>query len=207
MSEHQTPPEEELIVASEDTAEAAPEPDVTAAPQQEAAELAAQLALVTAERDRLKAELDEQNSSYLRLAADFDNFRRRSLKEREDLELQSKRVTITELLPVIDNFERARAQLKPQGEEAEAIHKSYQGLYKQLVDCLKRIGVSPMRAEGQPFDPAYHDAVLREESTDHPDGTVLEELQRGYLLGDLVLRHALVKVSIAGEGNSDSAAE
>ncbi|WP_338462949.1 nucleotide exchange factor GrpE [Synechococcus elongatus] len=207
MSEHQTPPEEELIVASEDTAEAAPEPDVTAAPQQEAAELAAQLALVTAEHDRLKAELDEQNSSYLRLAADFDNFRRRSIKEREELELQSKRVTITELLPVIDNFERARAQLKPQGEEAEAIHKSYQGLYKQLVDCLKRIGVSPMRAEGQPFDPAYHDAVLREESTDHPDGTVLEELQRGYLLGDLVLRHALVKVSIAGEGNSDSAAE
>nr|WP_228383282.1 nucleotide exchange factor GrpE [Synechococcus elongatus] len=129
------------------------------------------------------------------------------MKEREELELQSKRVTITELLPVIDNFERARAQLKPQGEEAEAIHKSYQGLYKQLVDCLKRIGVSPMRAEGQPFDPAYHDAVLREESTDQPDGTVLEELQRGYLLGDLVLRHALVKVSIAGEGNSDSAAE
>nr|WP_228383239.1 hypothetical protein [Synechococcus elongatus] len=71
MSEHQTPPEEELIVASEDTADTAPEPDVTAAPPQEAAELAAQLALVTAERDRLKAELDEQNSSYLRLAADL----------------------------------------------------------------------------------------------------------------------------------------
>lgn len=207
MSEHQTPPEEELIVAGEDTVEATPEPDVTTAPQQETAELAAQLALVTAERDRLKAELDEQNSSYLRLAADFDNFRRRSLKEREELELQSKRVTLTELLPVIDNFERARAQLKPQGEEAEAIHKSYQGLYKQLVDCLKRIGVSPMRAEGQPFDPTYHDAVLREESTEHPDGTVLEELQRGYLLGEVVLRHALVKVAIAVEGNSEAAAE
>lgn len=207
MSENQTPPEEELIVASEDTAEAANAPDVAADPQQETTELAAQLALVSAERDRLKAELDEQNSSYLRLAADFENFRRRTVKEREELELHSKRATITELLPVIDNFDRARAQIKPQGEEAEAIHKSYQGLYKQLIDCLKRIGVSPMRAEGQPFDPSYHDAVLREESADHPDGMVLEELQRGYLLGDMVLRHALVKVSIAVEGDSDGVTE
>lgn len=207
MSENQTPPEEELIVASEDTAEAANASDVAADPQQETTELAAQLALVSAERDRLKAELDEQNSSYLRLAADFENFRRRTVKEREELELHSKRATITELLPVIDNFDRARAQIKPQGEEAEAIHKSYQGLYKQLIDCLKRIGVSPMRAEGQPFDPSYHDAVLREESADHPDGMVLEELQRGYLLGDMVLRHALVKVSIAVEGDSDGVTE
>lgn len=204
MSENQTPHEEELIVNSEETTAAAPEAVDAEAPQPETAELAAQLALVVAERDRLKAELDEQNSSYLRLAADFENFRRRTLKEREELELQSKRVTITELLPVIDNFDRARAQLKPQGEEAEAIHKSYQGLYKQLVDCLKRIGVSPMRSEGKPFDPAYHDAVLREESSEHPEGTVLEELQRGYLLGEAVLRHALVKVSIAAEGETEA---
>ncbi|ABB58102.1 nucleotide exchange factor GrpE [Synechococcus elongatus] len=207
MSEHQTPPEEDLTVANGDSAEAVSEPDVTVASGQEAAELAAQLALVAADRDRLKTELDEQNSAYLRLAADFENFRRRTLKEREELELQSKRTTITELLPVIDNFDRARAQIKPQGEEAEAIHKSYQGLYKQLVDCLKRIGVSPMRAEGQPFDPSLHDAVLREETTEHPDGIVLEELQRGYLLGDLVLRHALVKVSIAAEENSAAVTE
>lgn len=206
MSENQTPHEEELVVTNEEAAAATAESADAEAPQQEAGELAAQLALVVAERDRLKAELDEQNASYLRLAADFENFRRRTLKEREELELQSKRATITELLPVIDNFDRARAQIKPQGEEAESIHKSYQGLYKQLVDCLKRIGVAPMNSKGQPFDPAYHDAVLREESAEYPEGTVLEELQRGYLLGEVVLRHALVKVSIPAEGGAETPA-
>jgi len=88
----------------------------------------------------LKAQLEERTSQYMRIAADFENYRRRNSKEREDQEVQIKRNTISELLPVIDNFERARAQIKPQTESEMTIHKSYQSVYKQLVDCLKRLG-------------------------------------------------------------------
>jgi molecular chaperone GrpE len=82
------------------------------------------------------------------------------------------------------------------------IHKSYQGVYKQLVDCLKRLGVSPMRPEGEQFDPNLHEAVMREPTDEHPEGTVLEELVRGYYLGDRVLRHAMVKVAAPKEDTS-----
>ena len=83
-----------------------------------------------------------------------------------------------------------------------AIHKSYQGVYKQLVDCLKRLGVSPMRPEGQEFDPNEHEAVMREPTDEYPEGTVLEELVRGYFLGERVLRHAMVKVAAQKEDAS-----
>ena len=97
---------------------------------------------------------------------------------------------------MVDNFERARQQLKPQHEEALTLHGSYQGLYRQLVDVFKQLGVSPMRVEGEPFDPNLHEAVLREPSQEHPEDVVIEELQRGYHLNGRVLRHALVKVSM-----------
>lgn len=147
----------------------------------------------------LKAQVDERTNQYLRIVADFDNFRKRSQKEKEELEQQIKGNTITELLPVVDNFERARSQLKPQTEAEMSIHKSYQSVYKQLVDCLKRLGVAPMRPEGKEFDPSLHEAVMRQPSDEYPEGTVLEELVRGYFLGDRVLRHAMVKVAAAPE--------
>jgi molecular chaperone GrpE len=135
----------------------------------------------------------------MRIAADFENYRKRTAKEKEEIDLQVKRNTITELLPVVDNFERARAHLKPQGDGEMTIHKSYQGVYKQLVDCLKRLGVAPMRPEGQEFDPNLHEAVMREPTDEHPEGTVLEELVRGYYFGERVLRHAMVKVAAPRE--------
>jgi molecular chaperone GrpE len=144
----------------------------------------------------LKSQLEERNAQYMRIAADFDNFRRRTLKEKEELEDKIKCSTISELLPVVDNFERARLQLKPQTEGETNLHKSYQSVYKQLVDCLKRVGVAPMRSEGKAFDPALHEAVVREATDQQEEGTVIEELVRGYLLGDRVLRHALVKVAV-----------
>lgn len=154
---------------------------------------------LTQQVESLKAQLEERSSQYMRIAADFENYRKRTQKEKEDLETQVKRNTITELLPVVDNFERARAHLKPQNDGEMTIHKSYQGVYKQLVDCLKRLGVSPMRPEGQEFDPNLHEAVMREPTNEHPEGTVLEELVRGYYLGDRVLRHAMVKVAAPKE--------
>jgi molecular chaperone GrpE len=158
------------------------------------------------ENEALKAQLEELNqqsdsfkTQSMRIAADFDNFRKRTEKEKEELEQRVKRVTLTELLPVVDNFERARSHIKPQNEGEMTIHKSYQGVYKQLVDCLKRIGVSPMRPEGQEFDPNLHEAVMREPSAQYSEGVVIEQLMRGYMLNDRVLRHAMVKVASAPE--------
>ncbi|MEH2107389.1 nucleotide exchange factor GrpE [Nostoc sp.] len=159
----------------------------------------AALAELTQQIESVKTQLEERSTQYMRIAADFENYRKRTSKEKEDLELQVKRNTILELLPVVDNFERARSHLKPQSDGEMTMHKSYQGVYKQLVDSLKRLGVSPMRPEGQEFDPNLHEAVMREPTDEHPEGTVLEELVRGYFLGDRVLRHAMVKVAAPKE--------
>lgn len=164
--------------------------------------------------ETLKAQLEASNNQSesfktqsMRIAADFDNFRKRTMKEKEDLEQQVKCATLGELLPVVDNFERARAAIKPKTEAEMNIQKSYQSVYKQLVESLKRLGVSPMRPEGQEFDPNLHEAVMRQPTSEHPEGTVIEELVRGYYLGDRVLRHAMVKVAApleeSGEGGTE----
>lgn len=155
--------------------------------------------------ESLKSQLEERSGQYMRIAADFDNFRKRSQKEKEELEQQAKRNTILELLPVVDNFERARSQLKPQTDAEMSIHKSYQSVYKQLVDGLKRLGVSPMRPEGKEFDPNLHEAVMRQATSEYPEGTVLEELIKGYFLGERVLRHAMVKVAAPEEQQENTA--
>ena len=164
----------------------------------------AALSALSGQIESLKVQLEERSTQYMRIAADFENYRKRTSKEKEEIDLQVKRNTITELLPVVDNFERARSHLKPQSEGEMTIHKSYQGVYKQLVDCLKRLGVAPMRPEGQLFDPNLHEAVMREATDEHPEGTVLEELVRGYYFGDRVLRHAMVKVAAPKEDVSSS---
>jgi len=151
-----------------------------------------------------RADCDNLNSQYMRLAADFDNFRKRQSRDSEDQRTQIVCATLSEILPVVDNFDRARQQLNPQHEEAQTLHRSYQGLYKQLVEVFKQLGVAPMRAEGEPFDPTLHEAVMREESHDHPEDVVIEELQRGYQLNGRVIRHALVKVSM-GPGPAEGA--
>jgi len=154
-----------------------------------------------AELAALRSEYESLRSQSMRIAADFDNFRKRQSRDQQDQRLQITCSTLSEILPVVDNFERARQQLDPQHEEAQGLHRSYQGLYKQLVDVFKQLGVSPMRVEGEPFDPSLHEAVLREPSDDHPEDVVIAELQRGYHLDGRVLRHALVKVSM-GPGPS-----
>ena len=160
------------------------------------------------EHSTLRQEHETLSGQYVRIAADFDNFRKRQSRDQDDLKLQITCSTLTEILPVVDNFERARQQLDPQGEEAQALHRSYQGLYKQLVDVLKQLGVAPMRVVGQEFDPNLHEAVLREPSDEHPEDVVVEELQRGYHLSGKVLRHALVKVSMGpGPQQSDASAD
>ena len=168
----------------------------------------ARLEQLEREHSTLRQEHETLSAQYVRIAADFDNFRKRQSRDQDDLKLQITCSTLGEILPVVDNFERARQQLDPQGEEAQALHRSYQGLYKQLVDVLKQLGVAPMRVVGQEFDPSLHEAVLREPSDEHPEDVVIEELQRGYHLSGKVLRHALVKVSMGpGPQQADAAAQ
>nr|WP_075486761.1 nucleotide exchange factor GrpE [Prochlorococcus marinus] len=158
--------------------------------------------------EQLEKEHETLKNQYVRISADFDNFRKRQSRDQDDLKAQLVSKSLTAILPIVDNFERARQQLKPEGEEAQALHRSYQGLYKQLVEVLKQQGVAPMRVVGQPFDPNLHEAVLREPSDEYKEDIILEELQRGYHLDGKVLRHALVKVSMGpGKQNSQEEAE
>ena len=145
---------------------------------------------------QLEKEHETLNSQYVRIAADFDNFRKRQTRDQDDLKIQLTCTTLSQILPVVDNFERARQQLNPENEEAQALHRSYQGLYKQLVEVLKQLGVAPMHVVDQAFDPSLHEAVMREPSDEKGEDIVIEELQRGYHLNGRVLRHALVKVSM-----------
>jgi len=187
------------VGAGEATASDAGAGDAAADPAARAAQLEQELAT-------LREQFDNLNGQYKRLAADFDNYRKRQSRDLEDQRVQIACTTLSEILPVVDNFDRARQQLNPQHEEAQTLHRSYQGLYKQLVDVFKQLGVSPMRVEGEPFDPTLHEAVMREPSDEHPEDVVIEELQRGYQLNGRVLRHALVKVSM-GPGPADQSQE
>ncbi len=152
--------------------------------------------------EQLEKEHETLKSQYVRIAADFENFRKRQSRDHDDLKVQLISKALSAILPIVDNFERARQQLKPENEEAQTLHRSYQGLYKQLVDVLKQQGVSPMRVVGQSFDPNLHEAVLREPSDEYKEDIIIEELQRGYNLEGKVLRHALVKVSM-GPGSDN----
>ena len=189
-------PKEELII--EDNDSAINEEDVV-----NSEDLKNTITNNDARLEQLEKEHETLKSQYVRIAADFDNFRKRQSRDQDDLKVQLVSKALTAILPIVDNFERARQQLKPESEEAQALHRSYQGLYKQLVEVLKQQGVAPMRVIGQQFDPSLHEAVLREPSEEFNEDCVIEELQRGYHMEGKVLRHALVKVSM-GPGTQNS---
>ena len=199
MEDQQQPPTE---AQAEQPAAEVPAAE-TAEASEPAVEAGDRAASLEAELTALRQEHETVRGQYMRIAADFDNFRKRQQRDAEDLKLKLTCSTLGEILPVVDNFERARQQLNPEGEEAQALQRSYQGLYKQLVEVLKQQGVARMEVVGQDFDPTLHEAVLREESHDHREDVVIEELQRGYHLNGKVLRHAMVKVSMGPGPSTD----
>ncbi|WP_322904905.1 nucleotide exchange factor GrpE [Paenibacillus campi] len=160
----------------------------------EAAEPTTEQVVSQAELDRVQAHAEEQTQRLLRAQADFDNFRRRTQKEKEELAKYASAQLITELIPVIDNFERAMAT-KPDHPELESFGKGVDMIFRQLSDVLKNAGLTTMETVGQPFNPEFHQAVMQVESDEYEEGTVVEELQKGYVLKDKVLRPAMVKVS------------
>ncbi|MCE2054938.1 G1/S-specific cyclin-E1 [Datura stramonium] len=143
----------------------------------------------------LSADINSGKEKYIRLQADFDNYRKRSENERLRIRINAQGEIIESLLPMVDNFERAKRQIKLETEMEKKIDASYQGIYKQFVEIMKSLRVAVVPTVGKPFDPALHEAVAREESQEFSEGIVIEEFRRGFLLGDRLLRPAMVKVS------------
>jgi len=129
----------------------------------------------------------------MRTAAEFDNFKKRSQREKDEVYSTAVCDTIEKILPILDNLDRAVC-VSVENEEANGILDGVKMIKKQFEDTLSSIGVVPMNAAGTPFDPEKHNAVMTEES-DQEENTVLEELMKGYLYKDKVVRHAMVKVS------------
>ncbi|KAL6522226.1 hypothetical protein OROMI_032103 [Orobanche minor] len=148
----------------------------------------------------MSMEISSGKEKYLRMQADFENYRKRSEKEKLTVRNDAKGEVIESLLPMVDSFERAKEQLKLETENEKKIDTSYQGIYKQFVEIMRSLRVSVVPTVGKPFDPSMHEAVAREESQELKEGIVIEEFRRGFYLGDRLLRAAMVKVS-SGPGN------
>ncbi len=172
------------------TEEQADEKNETSAPQGEAQQEMPESSKVA----ELEAKLEEAENRYLRLQADFDNFRRRS---RLDLEASAKyraQNLVTDLLPAIDNFERAM-QMDTDNEQAKSLLKGMDMVYQGLLAALKKEGVEPIEAVGQEFDPHRHQAVMQDNDENYGSNIVVAELQKGYMLKDRVIRPSMVKVN------------
>jgi molecular chaperone GrpE len=141
----------------------------------------------------LRQEKDTLQDRLLRTAAEFDNYRKRIDRERRDLAEFAASDVLRELLPIIDNFERALQA--PASPETDAFRKGIELIHRQMLELLRKRGVKPIEALGASFDPKFHQAVIHEASDSHREGEVMEELQRGYMLGERLLRPAMVKVA------------
>lgn len=141
-----------------------------------------------------KAQADDYYNRLQRLQAEFDNFRKRTLKEKEELVKYASERVIGELLPVIDNFERALEAAK-NSQDFSALAQGVEMIFRQLGSVLGKEGLTPIEAVGQVFDPNLHEAIMQVDSEEHPANTVVEEVQKGYYLKDKVLRPSMVKVS------------
>lgn len=148
---------------------------------------------------QIEAAVADMKGRYLRLQADFTNFKRRSDTEKKQLSEVVKMEVLANILPVIDNFERAlQVPQDTLSDELKSFVDGYAMIYKQLTAVLEKEGVTKIDAVGKPFDPNYHQAVMRVPSDEYDDDIVVEVLQDGYLLGDKTLRPAMVKVAFNG---------
>lgn len=140
-------------------------------------------------------------NTLIRRQADFENYKKRMERERAEGRARAHAVLVESLLPILDGFERA---LEAHGDASYEEHrKGFELIYRQLFDALARYGLEPIEALGKPFDPHLHHAVERVESAEHDDGTVIEEHQRGYLLGGKVLRPSMVRVAMKPRAGAD----
>ncbi len=185
----------------QNAAENTPEKDVNQTPetpQEETAEVPEEQEIFTVTREQMEKmeglakALAAEQDKYLRLAAEYDNYRKRTAKEKESLYTDAKIDTVNAMLGVYDNLERGIAQY---GDEESPHRKGLEMVFNQFKESLKKLGVETMDAVGQPFDPEKHNAVMHIEDESYGENTVVEVLQQGFTLGDKVLRFAIVKVA------------
>ncbi len=181
---------DEAEAAQEDAAEGSEEE----APEEAAAADAAmqeEIEALKGQVDGLNKDLQEKKDRLLRLQADFDNFRRRSAKEREEISAVVTQNFCKDMLPLLDNFERAMAA---ETKDVEAFQKGVEMIFTQFQEILKKNGLEHIEAIGQKFDPNFHQAVMRVEDPEKEDDTVAQELQKGYMVKGRVIRPSMVQV-------------
>src|SRR5574344_41892 len=148
------------------------------------------------EVDKLKEDYEKLNQQYIRLAADFDNYRKRQEQERASLINYGTESALKKLLEVLDNFERGQKTLA-EVDDCEKVKESFNLVHKQVCETLAKLGLEEIKAIGEEFDPNFHEAVMQTQTSEHPEHTVISELQKGYKMGDKVLRPTLVNVATA----------
>lgn len=181
---------DEVEAAQEDAAEGSEEE----APEEAASEGAAmqeEIEALKGQVEKLTGDLQEKKDRLLRLQADFDNFRRRSAKEREEISAVVTQNFCKDMLPLLDNFERAMAA---ETKDVEAFQKGVEMIFTQFQEVLKKNGLEQIEAVGQKFDPNFHQAVMRVEDPEKEDDTVAQELQKGYMVKGRVIRPSMVQV-------------
>lgn len=181
---------DEAEAAQEDAAEGSKEE----APEEAASEAAAmqeEIEALKGQVEKLTGDLQEKKDRLLRLQADFDNFRRRSAKEREEISAVVTQNFCKDMLPLLDNFERAMAA---ETKDVEAFQKGVEMIFTQFQEVLKKNGLEQIEAVGQKFDPNFHQAVMRVEDPEREDDTVAQELQKGYMVKGRVIRPSMVQV-------------
>ena len=160
----------------------------------EAAEAVEEEASAKAKKDKKDEKIEELTDRLVRQMAEFDNFRKRTEKEKQQMFGMGAADVIEKLLPVIDNFERGMAAMTEE-EKATAFAQGIEMVYKQLMTALEGMGVTPIEAAGKPFDPDFHNAVMQQPSDEFESGTVIQELQKGYMYKERVVRHSMVMVA------------
>lgn len=148
------------------------------------------------ELNKQKEAYEKLNNQYLRLAADFENYRKRQESEREALIKYGMEQALKKMIEVADNFTRAEKAME-KIEDCDKAKESFLVLHKQFKDSLNKLGLEEIKAEGETFDPNIHEAVMQVPTDEHPEDTVIQEMQKGYKYGEKVLRPAMVSVSVS----------
>ena len=174
---------EETVTEDTVTAESASEENESRSDKKKAKKLESEL-------EKKQAELDELNDKYLRLAAEYDNFRRRTAKERDGIRADAYSDAVMALLPVVDNLERAAAYT-----EADKVHEGVAMTLRAFTETMEKLGIITLGAVGETFDPELHNAVMHEENDELPESVITDVFQKGYKMGDKVIRYAMVKVA------------
>lgn len=150
---------------------------------------------VDMDSEKLKQDLENLNNQYLRLAADFENYRKRQAQEREALLKYGAEECMKKVIEVVDNFDRALTMVE-KIDNLEKMKETFYVLNKQLSDSLTKLGLEQIKSVGEIFDPNLHEAVMQTPSDEYPEDTIINELQKGYKLGEKVLRPAMVSVAV-----------